>query len=195
MPMADQFSYPADRYLLVGKVVRAHGLRGELRVHCYSGDGQALCGYPELVLATPDGRLSPPLRLLAGRAQGGGAVVQLDSVASRSDAERLEKMAVLVARGHLPPAAAGEYYWDDLKGKEVETVAGRRIGRVSRIFSNGAQDVLVVTDADGEYFIPITREILVAEEPGKLVVDPPPGLLEINRPQTASPSGRSGDGL
>ena len=48
------------------------------------------------------------------------------------------------------------------------------------IFNNGAQDVLIVEGMREDILIPMTREIVIREEEGKLIVDPPPGLLELN---------------
>ncbi len=178
--MAVDHPYPADRYLLIGKVDKAHGLRGEIRLHCFSGDAEAIGSYPALVLSARDGQLSPPLELLTCRPYAKGAVVRLASVASRDAAERLIGQMVLVAREHLPAAGEDEYYWHELIGIQVVTVDGREVGRVSRLFSNKAQDMLVVETDTGEVFVPMVREIVVEQQPGLLRIDPPPGLLELN---------------
>ena len=57
---------------------------------------------------------------------------------------------------------------------------GRALGRVQKIFSNGAQDILVVGEGNQEYLIPILDSIIVRRTDTELIIDPPPGLLEIN---------------
>jgi 16S rRNA processing protein RimM len=54
----------------------------------------------------------------------------------------------------LPAAKPGEYYWCDLEGLEVVTVEGRSLGKVSHLVATGANDVLVVNDAERERLIP-----------------------------------------
>ncbi|MDK9709341.1 MAG: ribosome maturation factor RimM [Desulforhopalus sp.] len=174
------FSYPDDEYLLLGKVVKAHGLRGEVKIFLFSGQPENLKGYREIVLAGKNGRLSAPHVILRSRAQGKAAVVQLASIANRVQAEQIEGDAVLLARKHLPAVGDNEYYWHNYQDKLVVGLEGNTIGRVTHIFTNGAQDVLVVKTAGEELLIPITKGILVGETAEKLIVDLPPGLMELN---------------
>jgi 16S rRNA processing protein RimM len=191
----DDYPYPADRYLLLGKTGRAHGLHGEIRIHCYSGDGATLSSYRELVFCDQSGRLTPPLAVAASRPQGQNAIVRIAASTSRESAEKLEGMAVLVDREQLPVVDSGEYYWHEITGKTVKTVDGRVIGRVDRLFFNGAQDILVVATNGEEVLIPMTRQIVVSEGPEGLVIDPPPGLLEINAGSKDPVRGQTGNDL
>ena len=94
-------------------------------------------------------------------------------------------MGVLLDKEDLPKGNEGELYWYQFDGLPVKTRAGTLLGRVEKIFSNGAQDILVVRDGSQEYLIPILDSIIVSRTDEEIIVDPPPGLLEIN-------SGREG---
>ncbi|HEX7768393.1 MAG TPA: ribosome maturation factor RimM, partial [Dokdonella sp.] len=81
---------------------------------------------------------------------------------------------IWVARSALPKPAPGEYYWSDLEGLEVATVEGVALGTVSHVLATGANDVLVVRNADRERLIPFLIGQFVTEvdlEAGRLTVD------------------------
>jgi len=177
--MTEDFLYPMDDFILLGKVGKAHGLRGEVKIFSFSGQPENLHGYKEIVLVTTSGKLSSPLVIEKIRVQGKTAIVQLASVNSRERAEEIEGMGVLLAKNLLPPTAEDEYYWYQYQGKLVLDKSGVTIGRVENLFNNGAQDILVVKSGEKEILIPITKSILVSETAGELIVNPPPGLLDL----------------
>jgi 16S rRNA processing protein RimM len=178
MPL--DYIFPADEYLLLGKVARAHGLHGELKLFLYSGQPENIAGYSELLLIDGKGVISPPLEVLRSRIQGKAAIVQLASIVDRTLAEKVEGWGVLLAKEHLPEASENEYYWCKYQDKLVVDLEGNIIGRVDHLFANGAQDILVIKKGKEEILIPITRDILVGATDEKLIVNPPPGLMELN---------------
>lgn len=183
--MAEDYQYPADEYLLLGKIAKAHGLRGEVKVFLHSGQPENIRSYKELFLIARTGELIGPLAVLRSRDQGKFAIIQFASVTNRNQAEGIEGRGVLLAKADLPEISEDEYYWHEYIGKAVVDTAGRALGKVENIFHNGFQDVLVVKEVatDEEIFIPVTKEIIVGETAGELTVNPPPGLLEVNAGQ------------
>lgn len=178
--MQHHYSYPEDRYILIGVVIKAQGLRGEVSIHAVSGQPENLENYPALTLVDKGGRLSPKLAVTRFRVQKARAVVLFDRVADRSHAEQLTGMGVLLDKKDLPEPAPDEFYWHELTGRSVRTVEGRHLGIMQSVFSNGAQDVMVIVDEDREYLVPLMHDIIVGQNNLELVIDPPPGLLEIN---------------
>jgi 16S rRNA processing protein RimM len=178
--MIQEFRYPKERYILIGVVSRAQGLKGELKISCFSGQPENLRNYTELVLIDRQQKLSAPLAVKKNRVQGKNAIIALETVTDRSQADSLKGAGVLVAKESLPEIAEDEFYWHDYIGSSVVDLAGKNIGRVERLFHNGAQDILVVAAAAKEILIPVTKDIVVARKSGSLVIDPPPGLLELN---------------
>lgn len=179
--MSQDFIYPEDSHLLIGRVGKPHGLRGELKITCFSGQPENFLDYRELILVDTNGRLSIPLTVMNCRVQGKHAVIGFGGITSREQAEEAVGAGVLVAKEHLPEIAEDEYYWHQYRGKRLIDKEGKQLGTVTELFNNGAQDVLVVTAGDEEFLIPVTKEIVVGEISGDLVINPPPGLLEINR--------------
>lgn len=177
--MTEEYPYPTDVYVLLGKITKAQGLRGEVKIFAFSGQPENFMGYQELVLVNKTGTQSPPLAVENLRIQGKTVIVKLASITDRNQAEAIEGMGVLLAKDLLPEPAVDEYYWYRYEGKLVKDLSGRKIGRVENLFSNGAQDILVVKSGKEEILIPITNNIVVRETTEELIVDPPSGLLEV----------------
>ncbi len=178
--MAEEFIYPADRFLLLGKVIKPHGLRGELKIYPYSQQPENILDYKHCVLVNTKGELSPSLRLEKSRIQGKYAILTLGSVCNRDQAEELQGAGVLLDLQSLPEIGKDEYYWFQLHGLSVRTEQGEVLGKVKRIFSNGAQDIMVVGNDNHEYMIPILDSIILEQNEEGITISPPPGLLEMN---------------
>ncbi len=178
--MNPDYVFPADEYLLLGKVAKAHGLNGELKIYLHSEQPENAAVYGELLLIDRAGVISSPLAVLKSRVQGKALITRLATIATRTQAEQVEGCGVLLARKDLPAVDENEYYWHQYQDKLVVDLAGNAIGRVERLFNNGAQDILVIKSGKEEILIPITESILVGETAESLIVNPPPGLLELN---------------
>lgn len=178
--MTDDYLYPVDSYLLIGKVLEPHGLKGEIKIFSFAGQPENIRHYKKLVLVTPSGKLSQPYFIETCRVKGKSAIVRLGSVSDRNGAEAITGMGVLILKEDLPQPGKDEFYLYSMEGLPVITTEGRRLGTVTHIFSNGAQDLLVVQDNGEEYLIPILDTIIIHHDNEKIVIEPPPGLLEIN---------------
>lgn len=182
-PTAASTSSTESRYVALGRVVGAHGLRGQLRVR-YFGDGpDELLRHEGLVLGTSEDDAGAVTfrvaRAVPGRA--GEVRMGLDGVTRREAADELRGRLVMTTPDQLEPLAAGEYYGYQLMGCRVEREDGREIGVVRDIWPMGESDVLVVEDKAGsEHLIPAAAELLreVDIEGRRIVVEVIPGLLE-----------------
>ncbi len=173
------YSFPTEEFLLLGKVAKAHGMRGEVKIFPYSGQPENIRVYRELILVDDGGTLSPPLTVLSCRVQGKMAITRLQSITSRNKAEDVEGVGVLIARRHLPELPEDEFYWHQYAGKTVVDLREQHIGKIETIFSNGTQDIMVIRAGNQEILVPISKSIVIRESAGKITIDPPPGLLEL----------------
>lgn len=165
----------------VGKVSKAHSVRGEIKVHPFSGDPQTMLQYTELLLASEDcGSTPSAYQVERVRVQKNAVLLQLKGCTDRNAAEKLVRLQVYVYEEALPKAAPDEFYLRELEGKVVKTKEGRTVGRISGFLANSAQDILCVTGNNEEYLIPLVPEFLRAVEENELTLSLPPGLLEIN---------------
>lgn len=163
----------SEKFVLLGKVVGVHGVRGELKLESYTEPRTQIFRYKPWRMRSAGGEtvIEDGGR---GRAQGKGIVAELPGVSDRDAAAALVGTEIWVARSALPKAKPGEYYWTDLEGLEVVTVEGTTLGRVSHLIATGANDVLVVRDAERERLIPFLVGRFVTE------VDLDGGLITVD---------------
>jgi 16S rRNA processing protein RimM len=164
------------RLIRIGKVVRAVGLRGLVGV---AGTDGALADLKRVVLRCTGADGLDPRQVVEARPQGRLWAVQLEGVAGREAAEALVGCEVLAVREDLREPGEGLYYWTDLEGLTVVTVAGEMVGKVTDVYATGGVDVLVVTGERGEVLIPLAPYVTVDQAAGRVVVDPPEGLLDV----------------
>ena len=159
----------------LGKVVRAIGLRGHLGV---AGTDGALGGLERVWLAR-EGAEPLEVGIVEARPQGRVWAVRVEGVGDRTAAEGWVGAEVLARREDLGDAGAGSHFWVDLEGLPVVTLDGRALGTVKGLYETGGVDVLVVMGASGEKLIPLAPYVEVDVAGGRVVVDPPEGLLEL----------------
>ena len=160
------------RDILLGVVIGAQGLRGEVRVKTFTETPERLSAYGPL--HTPDGRAFAVVKVRALKPDV--AVVQFDGVDDRTAAESLKGMELHVSRDVLPAPEENEFYHADLIGLRAEDVEGRLIGEVRAIHNFGAGDVIEIVRSDGgNVFLPFTLETVPAIEPdqGRIVIAEP----------------------
>ncbi|MBM4320690.1 MAG: 16S rRNA processing protein RimM [Deltaproteobacteria bacterium] len=165
--------------LPIGKVVAAHGVRGEVKARLYHAESRLLEVLERIFLRDEQGELREE-KLLAVRATPRGPILRLAGVEDRTAAEQLVHGELVVPREWLPEAGEDEVYYHDLVGLRVLDRQGRALGAVAEVFDNGANDVLVVREGGRELLIPFIDEVVVEVdlEEGKLLLDPLEGLLE-----------------
>lgn len=145
----------ADRLILVGKIHGAFGVRGETKLESFTEPPGAVLGYQPWTLRDVHGS-QREMAGARGRETAKGIVATLPGVENRDAAEALRGIELYVPRSVLPPPSAGEYYWVDLEGLRVVNTEGIDFGRVSHLFSTGANDVMVVR-GDRERMLPFVQ--------------------------------------
>jgi 16S rRNA processing protein RimM len=177
----------AEERICVGVIGAPRGVRGELRVKSFTAEPTALAGYGPLT--DESGRREFRLRML-GR-QGDMLVVRIDGVDNRDAAEALKGIRLYVARAALPAPGEDEYYQADLVGLSAQAVDGTALGTVRAVEDFGAGPLLELVLGDGRpVLVPFTRAVVpVVDLAGRrVVVDPPPGLLD-GGPDDREPDG------
>jgi 16S rRNA processing protein RimM len=167
--------------VLVGRIARPHGLRGHVIVNPETDFADERFA-PGSQLWVRTDRGDEELTIAASRNQNGRPVIALEGYSSVEDVERLAGLELRVPEAALPVLDDGTYYHHQLVGCVVETVAGTRVGAVLRVDGGTTGTLLVVNGTRGEILIPFAADICVAVsvEAGRITVDPPEGLLELN---------------
>ncbi|WP_164274498.1 ribosome maturation factor RimM [Stenotrophomonas sp. B1-1] len=141
-----------ERRILLGRIVGAFGVRGEIKLESWTEPRSAIFRYQPWILRSPNGQEST-LEGARGRDSGKHLVARFPGIGDRDTVEAMHGTEIYVARSALPPPKPDEYYWVDLEGLNVKTVEGVALGQVSHLFSTGANDVVVVR-GDRERMIP-----------------------------------------
>jgi 16S rRNA processing protein RimM len=128
------------RRILLGHIVSAHGIKGEVLVKSYTGSPQDIAAYGPL--ADEQGR--DELTIEHARTSNKGVIARISGVRDRTSAEALRGRALTVPREALPPAADGDYYHEDLVGLIAVTDDGTPFARVVAVQNFGAGDLLEI---------------------------------------------------
>lgn len=163
----------------VGRIGRPHGIRGAVVVGVRTDE-------PELRFAVGS-RLDTdrpdvgPLTVAATHWHSGELLVKFEGVRDRTAAEGLRGTWLSVDSSTLAPTGDPDVFRDhELVGLSVRTVDGTCVGVVEDVLHHG-QDLLAIRAASREILVPFVKAIVteVNVEAGFLVIDPPPGLLDL----------------
>ena len=178
--MTVQYPFPADLFNMVGRVTRAHGLKGEIKVAPFSGSTENFKRYSRVALVAADGRMTTLLDINQCRVQKKQVILKLDTIDTKSEADLTVSMGVLLSKEDRleiendPPG----HRWLRFS---VWTIDEKHIGSIEDIYHNGAQELMVIrSERDEELLVPLVEEMIVSVDDGSIIIDPPPGLLEIN---------------
>ena len=110
------------------------------------------------------------------------------------EAERLRGAELRVPDSALRPLPADTWYEHELVGCAVRTVSGERVGTVGGVEGPAGAKRLIVRHDGGEIDVPLVVEICVSIDAGagSIVIDPPDGLLEVNRASARRPRANRG---
>ena len=183
--MAESLSFDTEKYILIAKVTKAHGIKGEVKMVAFSGELESITQHKELYLVLREDQHLTLYNVLRSRAGNKDVIVQLQGVTDRTEAEKLYGCQVLVEKNKLPGLAENEFYLHELEGLQVTTVEGELVGIVESFFHNGVQNILVVKKGKNECMIPLIPGIIVKRTQTDITIAPPPGLLDINSGDTA----------
>lgn len=176
--------------LVVARLRRAWGLRGEVLADGLTDwPEQRFAAGAEVTLRFPDDRRRA-MRVRGFRQAARGILLAFDGVDGIDEAERLAGALVTVPADALPRLDEGELHVAQLIGLAAETVDGRRIGDVVDVIAGQGQDRLLVRlTAGGTAEVPFVPAICVSVDPvgGRVVIDPPDGLLDPGRAATVEP--------
>ena len=165
----------------VGIVTGPQGVQGAVRIKSFTTVPEDIARYGPL--ADKTGCDCFELRI-CGTAKG-VLIARLSGVEDRDQAEKLRGLCLYLPRSALPQTEGEEYYHADLIGLEAVLGDGTPVGRVRAIHDFGAGDTLELTRPGAPpVMVPFSREVVPVIElaEGRLVLDPPPGLLDVEKP-------------
>jgi 16S rRNA processing protein RimM len=174
--------------LLVGRVVKAHGITGEVVVEVHTDDPAARFASGSTLRAKPSRGRGEERSCVVDtvREHGGRLLVRFAGVDDREGADALRGSLFVVDSDDLPPIDEPDTYYDhQLEGLQVWTSAGEDVGVVAEVLHTAAGELLAVRRSDGdetrEVLVPFVNAIVtsVSLDDQTVEIDPPDGLLDL----------------
>jgi 16S rRNA processing protein RimM len=151
-------------FLPVGKIVGAHGVNGNLKVHSYA-ESVTVFKPGSSILAIHAGKTEKSFAINWARPHGKSILLSFKGIEDRNTAESLIGAELFIDRTALPELEEGVYYWVDIIGLSVFTTDNQYIGRVESIMATGSNDVYVVKnktkDENTEILIPAIESVVL----------------------------------
>lgn len=168
--------------LVVGRVAKSHGIRGEVVVDVCTDVPDERFAVGTVLRGRPGrGGDEKNYTVTAARQHAGRLLLSLAEVSDRTAADALRGTLFLIDSADVDSGNdPDEFYDHELEGVAVTTVDGDEVGVVAAVLHLPANDVLAVTTSDGrEVLVPFVREIVPTVGVDGIVIDPPDGLLDV----------------
>lgn len=170
-----------SRFLAVGKIVGAHGVKGNLKI-CSYAESISVFKPGGSIIVRRAGNIEINHTIKWAKPHGKSILLSFKDIENRNAAEILVGSELFIERTALPELEEGVYYWVDIIGLSVFTADNRYIGHVESIMATGSNDVYVVKDPNkennNEILIPAIESVVldIDFEHKRIRVDLPEGL-------------------
>lgn len=145
-----------ENIIKIGKITAAVGIKGEVRVFPYTDTPERFKQAKEIIL---NGKT---VRVQSARVMKNMAVVKLEGVNSRNDAEALQNIELFIEREKLWKMPEDTYFTDDLVGCSVVREDGSACGTLTKVVANPGHDLYEITKEDGSSFLlPAVKEFVL----------------------------------
>lgn len=169
------------KYLLIGEILRPHGIRGEVRMRILTDYPERIPDLDAVYLDQRADATDPETyHVQHMRMHKDYGLLKLKHIHDRNDADRLRGLYVMVRIEDAVPLEDDEVYAHQLTGLTVRTEHNVHLGEISDIMETGANDVYVISGGPlGEILFPVTHETVIETnvEDGFVIVRPPEGLI------------------
>lgn len=160
----------SERFIVVGKIGAPQGIRGEVKITSFTEQAEDIFDYSPWFARKKNQWIEVVTENTAR--QGKYLVVKLVGCDNRDAAQQWTNCDIAIKREQLPELSEGQYYWSDLEGLEVQSVAGAVFGKIDEVMETGANPVLVVA-GEQRVLIPylphVVKEVNLAAN--KMIVD------------------------
>lgn len=166
--------------ILIGHVIRPHGLTGLLRIVSYAQSKETFFEAGSVFLIKGENDLYEK-KVVSIRPHRSFYLLKLSGLNSIDQAEIFRGAGILIRKDSLLKRDEDEFFWHELLGLEVYLVTGQYLGVLKEIFPTGSNDVYVVENQGKEFLIPaihqVVKEINIAQK--RMVISPMMGLLDL----------------
>jgi 16S rRNA processing protein RimM len=171
----------SENLLLVGKVIRPHGLDGSLRIRSYAQSAESFLDAGNVFLKSDKDEMCE-CKVSSVKPYKNVFLMRLEGLQSLEEAERYRGADILIRKDLLEQKDEEEYFWFELIGLEVFLNSGRYLGKLTDIIPTGSNDIYVVKKGRKEVLIPAIYEVVdeIDLENKKIIISEMEGLLDLN---------------
>ena len=149
----------SENLVPLGKIIKPHGILGEIKIRLYNSNSETLKVGQKIWLSLDESYyesfLIEKLNIFSNKSR-----LKLKNIDNRDSAELIRNYTLSVRRDDFPEIAIQEYYINDLIGCDVIDKSGNLLGRVSEIMDNPANEILIVSNGDKEHLIPLVDDFV-----------------------------------
>ncbi len=166
-------------YVVIGKIVKAHGLKGEVKVKPLTDNPKRFKRLSSVIIERNRGELEE-LEISRAVVQAHEVYLSFKDIRNREKAQNLRGAFICIKREDILPLEKGRFYHFEVIGFEVITVSGKSLGFVEEFMDLPANDVLVCRKNEKEFLIPVIKDVIVDidKEAGKVIIQPMEGLFD-----------------
>ena len=166
-----------NNFLLIGKIVGIHGLKGTVKV-CSYAESLSVFKPGDLILVRDSESRDKTYMIQWVKPHTKTILLSLKGVDDWDMAKMLVGSGLFIEKAKLPEPENGSYYWSDIIGLSVYSIDGKYMGRVESIIRTGSNDVYVVKNGDKETLVPGIKSVVLEINPKQKMmrVDLPEGL-------------------
>lgn len=168
-----------DGIVPLGEIVTTHGIAGWLKLNPYNFESPLLSTLSDVILVKDETRTA--VQVESARPHRRQILLKLCGIDDIESARQWLGSTLSVPEEALATPGLGQYYHYQVIGLEVFDTNGARIGTLKEIWSTPASELYVVAGVDKEHLIPAVKEIIAEVDlaAGRMIVDPPAGLLDL----------------
>ena len=170
-----------DNLLIIGTVIRPHGLEGLLRIWSYAQSEKSFLDAGTIFLKSGSGKTNE-YSLLSVRPHKQLFLMKLKELSSFDEAEKFRGADILIRKGSLRRENEDEFFWYELLGLKVYMNSGKYIGTIRNILPTKSNDIYVVREGKAEVLIPAIHDMVEEIDliNKRMIISEMEGLLDLN---------------
>jgi len=167
--------------MLIGKIIRPHGLDGSLRVLSYAESEKTFLDAGTVIIRPENGDTNEH-RVISFRPHHRIFLLTLEGVDTPEGAEAYRNAAIFIRKGSIRRKEEASFFWYELIGLSVFLDTGEFVGTIRHIFPTGSNDVYVVKKGGTEVLVPAIHDVVeeIDLEKQKMIITNSGGLLDLN---------------
>lgn len=131
-----------EKFIVIGRFGAPFGVKGWMKIQSFTDPEDNMLQYQPWYADFKEGFTE--VKIIDSRKHHKGTVAHIEGCDTKEDTARYGNISIAVARNVFPELTGDEYYWADLEGLTVYTVAGDELGKIDHVMPTGANDVLVI---------------------------------------------------